>query len=214
MSLKQTRKTRGCRGQLNNVEPDCRSFVASSCGFSYYIFPARNISLLFCLLPLNHFTAGSKAAKFMASLHQKLVANGITESGIFIFLIPFFFSELWKQHSCGETSCWSRADNKILGHDLDCGHTASDGYCFLSSGSLSDLIMRDGSVLDGDSTGASNKDCTNSVIFGQIVKTCTFIFNFSSFTSNIIHPSHYWKGVILIGPVEVEQDFQIHLCLQ
>lgn len=51
----------------------------------------------------------------------------------------------------------SRADNKILGHDLDCGHIVSDGYCILSSGSLSDLIKKEGSVLDGNSTGASKK---------------------------------------------------------
>lgn len=52
----------------------------------------------------------------------------------------------------------SRADSEILGHDLDCGHIVSDGYCFLSSGSLSDLIKKGGGVMDGDSTGASNKD--------------------------------------------------------
>lgn len=86
----------------------------------------------------------------------------------------------------------SRADNKILGHDLNCGHFVSDGYHSLSSGSLSDLVKMESSDLDGDSPGAPNYDCTNSVTFGHIANTCgaLLFFNFSSSRSNIIQSNH------------------------
>lgn len=69
-----------------------------------------------------------------------------TDSGIFCVLDSHLFLVNFESNRAAVRRCGiqSRADSEILGHDLDCGHIVSGGYCFLSSGSLSDLIKKGG----------------------------------------------------------------------